>query len=190
MISTAGEISIAGRLIKSEGYEVIQFASADSFVAGSVDEQLTCTIVDLRKPGLNGIELQQNITQMLPHVAFVILTGQAGIQDSEQAMKGGAVDFLEKPVSEIELFAAIRYGVAHSQAARRELEQLSGLQDRYELLTRRERECSDLSRRGCSTNKSHSNSEPPRGPSKRIAAESWKSLVLSLWRIWLKSPIN
>jgi FixJ family two-component response regulator len=77
---------------------------------------------------------------MVPHVAVVFLTGRAGSQDSVQAMKGGVVDFLEKLVSQVELFAANRYVVAHSQAARRELEQLSGLQDKYELLTRRERE--------------------------------------------------
>lgn len=128
------------RLIKSEGYQVIQFASADSFLADRVHEQLACTIVDLRMPGLSGIELQQRITQMLPHVGVVFLTGQAGIHDSVDAMKGGAVDFLEKPVSEAELFAAVRQAIARSQIAKRELDQLSALRGKYELLTRRERE--------------------------------------------------
>lgn len=128
------------RLVKSEGYQVIQFASADGFLADRVHEQLACAIVDLRMPGLSGIELQQRITQMLPHVGVVFLTGHAGIQDSVHAMKGGAVDFLEKPVSEMELFAAIRHAVARSQATKRELDQSSAFQGKYERLTKRERE--------------------------------------------------
>lgn len=128
------------RLIKSEGYQVIQFASADSFLADPVHEQVACTIIDLRMPGLSGIELQRRIKQTLPHVGVVFLTGQAGIQESVHAMKDGAVDFLVKPVPEAELFSAIRQAVARSLVAKRELEHLTALQAKYRLLTRRERE--------------------------------------------------
>src|SRR6266446_10136378 len=86
------------RLVKSEGYQAIQFASADAFLADRACEQLACAVVDLRMPGLSGLELQQRIRLMLPHVSVVFLTGRAEIPDSVNAMKAGAVDFLEKPV--------------------------------------------------------------------------------------------
>src|ERR1700746_3177781 len=79
------------RLIKSEGYLVVQFASAGSFLADRADEKLACVIVDLVMPGLSGIELQQRIKQVLPYVAVVFLTGHAEIQDSVHAMKAGAL---------------------------------------------------------------------------------------------------
>jgi len=128
------------RLLKSGGYQVIQFASADSFLAEYHGEQLACAIVDLRMPGLGGIELQQKIKQMLPHVGIVFLTGQAEIQDSVNAMKAGAIDFLEKPVAEAELLAAICGAVERSQTAKFELDHLAALQSKYQSLTRRERE--------------------------------------------------
>jgi FixJ family two-component response regulator len=128
------------RLVKSEGYQVIQFASADAFLAESAPEGLACAIVDLRMPGLSGIELQQQIKQILPHVGIVFLTGHAGIPDSVHAMKAGAIDFLEKPVAEAELFAAIRRAVKRTQAAKLEQDDLVALQAKYRLLTPRERE--------------------------------------------------
>jgi FixJ family two-component response regulator len=128
------------RLLKSNGYYVIQFASADNFLAERPDEQLACAIVDLRMPGLGGIELQQRIKQIFPHVRIVFHTGQAEIQDSVAAMKAGAVDFLEKPVAEAKLLAAIRSAVERSQAAKFQLDHLAALQNKYQSLTRRERE--------------------------------------------------
>ena len=68
------------------------------------------------------------------------LTGQAEVQDSVHAMKAGAVDFLEEPVIETELFAAIRHAIAHSNAAKHELDESLALRRKYDLLTRRERE--------------------------------------------------
>ena len=128
------------RLVKSEGYQVIQFASADEFLAHSACEQLACAIVDLRMPGLNGLELQQRIKEMLPYISVVFLTGRAGIADSVHAMKEGAIDFLEKPVVEGDLFAAIQRAMERTQAAKLERDELAALQGKYQLLTPRERE--------------------------------------------------
>jgi FixJ family two-component response regulator len=69
-------------------------------------------------PGLSGIELQQRISEMVPHVSVVLLTGHADIQHSVHAMKAGAVDFLEKPVTDAALFSAIRQPIERSQAAK------------------------------------------------------------------------
>src|SRR5262249_7376885 len=125
---------------KSEGYQVVQFASADDFLAERGCHQVGCAIVDLRMPGLSGLELQQRIKEMLPHVSVVFLTGHAGIPDSVHAMKAGAVDFFEKPVPEEQLFAAMTRAIERTQAAKRELNELEVLHDKYQLLTPRERE--------------------------------------------------
>jgi FixJ family two-component response regulator len=128
------------RLLKSEGFQVIPFASADDFLADRASEQLVCAIIDLRMPGLSGLELQQRIKEMLPHVSVVFLTGHAGVPDSVDAMKAGAVDFLEKPVMDEELFTAIRRAIKRTQAAKLERSDLEALQGKYQLLTPRERE--------------------------------------------------
>jgi FixJ family two-component response regulator len=128
------------RLIKSEDYEVIQFASADEFLTNQASQKIDCAIVDVRMPSLSGLELQQRIKERLPHVSVVFLTGHARIPDSVHAMKAGAVDFLEKPVAEEELFAAIRRAIKRTQAAESERNELEALQRKYQRLTRRERE--------------------------------------------------
>jgi FixJ family two-component response regulator len=128
------------RLIESEGYRVIQFSSAADFLAYDRSESIECAIVDLRMPGLSGIELQQRIGEMLPHVSVVFLTGHAEVQHSVHAMKAGAVDFLEKPVSDAALFWAIRQAIERSQAAKVERNEIGSLQAKFQLLTQRERE--------------------------------------------------
>jgi FixJ family two-component response regulator len=128
------------RLIESEGYEVIQFASADAFLNDGASEQLACVVIDVRMPGLSGVGLQQQIKQILPHIAVIFLTGYGEVPDSVQAMKAGAIDFLEKPVAEAELFAAIRRAAKKTQAAKLERDEFAALQCKYRLLTPRERE--------------------------------------------------
>jgi FixJ family two-component response regulator len=128
------------RLVKAEGYQVIQFASADDFLANPAHEELACAILDLRMPGRSGIELQQQLKETFPHVAIIFLSGHAGIPDSVHAMKAGAVDFLEKSIAETELFAAIRSAVERTRTAKSKWSEFEELQDKYELLTSRERE--------------------------------------------------
>jgi FixJ family two-component response regulator len=128
------------RIIQSEGYRVIQFSSAADFLAYNRSEHIECAIVDLRMPGLSGIELQQRISEILPHVSVVFLTGHGDIQHSVDAMKAGAIDFLEKPVSDDALFSAIRQAIERSQAAKMARDQFGSLRAKFDLLTRRERE--------------------------------------------------
>ena len=78
---------------------------ADDFLATQGGGKLDCLIIDLQMPGLNGLELQQQVNRLFPHVAVTFLSGQVGIPDSVDAMKAGAIDFLEKPVTEAKLFA-------------------------------------------------------------------------------------
>jgi FixJ family two-component response regulator len=128
------------RLIESEGYRVIQFSSAADFLAHNRSESIECAIVDLLMPGLSGIELQQRIGEMLPHVSVVFLTGHAEIQHSVHAMKAGAVDFLEKPVTDAALFSAIHQAIERSQAAKVKRDDIASLRAKFQLLTHRERE--------------------------------------------------
>jgi len=83
-------------------------------------------------------------------------------------MRAGAIDFLEKPVAEAKLFAAIRKAIERTRVAKSQREELAAIENKYQLLTPREREVSHLSRRGCSTNKSPLNWAPASVPSKRI----------------------
>jgi FixJ family two-component response regulator len=128
------------RLIESEGYRVIPFSSAADFLAYDRSEHIECAIVDLRMPGLSGIELQQRISEMLPDVSVVFLTGHGEIQHSVHAMKAGAVDFLEKPVTDAALFSAIRQAMERSQAKKMARDQFGSLRAKIHLLTQRERE--------------------------------------------------
>ncbi|MBV8773449.1 MAG: response regulator transcription factor [Deltaproteobacteria bacterium] len=109
-------------------------------MAGLGLHQLGCTIIDLRMPGVNGLELQARIKDQLPHLAVVFLTGQAEIPDSVHAMKAGALDFLQKPLAEQELFAAIRHAVERTRVAQSARDDLQVLHRKYQMLTARERE--------------------------------------------------
>jgi FixJ family two-component response regulator len=128
------------RLVKSEGYEVIQFASGRDFLADQASAQLDCAIVDLQMPELSGLEFQQQINQVLPEIALVFLSGHAEVPDSVHAMKAGAIDFLEKPVAEHDLFRAIRSAIGRSEAAKFRQNELIALQRKYQQLTPRERQ--------------------------------------------------
>jgi FixJ family two-component response regulator len=128
------------RLIKSEGYHVIHFASADDFLADPVHEQVDCAVIDIQMPGVGGLELQRRINEASPYVSVVFLTGHAGIPESVRAMKAGAVDFLEKPIAEEALFEAIRHAIERNHAAKAARNELSVLERKYRLLTPRERE--------------------------------------------------
>jgi FixJ family two-component response regulator len=127
-------------LIKAAGMKATTFAKAADFLADPIREIVDCALIDLRMPGLSGLELQEEITRIAPHLSVVFLTGYGKVSTSVRAMKAGAVDFLEKPVVEAELIAAIRRATERTQKSRDSDFELSNLRRRYESLTPRERE--------------------------------------------------
>lgn len=134
------------RLIKSAGHQVQTFASAQEFLGTSdgVAEEAGCLVLDVRMPGLTGMDLQRELRSKNRNLPIVFITGHGDIRMSVNAMKGGAVDFLPKPVKDTDLMRAIEQALARcfrDRAARQEVEDL---QRRVQTLTSREREVMPL----------------------------------------------
>jgi FixJ family two-component response regulator len=127
-------------LVKAAAMKVTTFATASDFLGDPIRESVDCAVVDLRMPGLGGLELQEEINRIAPHVSIVFLTGHGKISSSVRAMKAGAVDFLEKPVVEADLMAAIRRAAQRTRAQKDSDSELGKLRQRYRRLTPRERE--------------------------------------------------
>ncbi|QSA97849.1 response regulator transcription factor [Methylococcus sp. EFPC2] len=106
------------RLLKSAGYRVAAYASAEAFLNSYDAEQAGCLLLDLAMPGMSGLDLQRWIGDTGAGLPIVFLTGHGDIPASVRAMKGGAVDFLTKPVADEVLFATIREALERDAAAR------------------------------------------------------------------------
>jgi FixJ family two-component response regulator len=128
------------RLVRSAGWKVETFASAQEFLARSRTELPNCVLLDLQLPGLSGLDLQKRMAEVGLEIPIVFLTGHGNIPVSVQAMKAGAVQFLTKPVDEQELLQAIEEAVERDRRTRQQQVEMSELRDRYESLTGREQE--------------------------------------------------
>lgn len=127
-------------LLRSMGLEVQAFASAEQFLLQPVSDRAACLVLDVRLPGLSGLELQRDLAQRDRAVPIIFITGHGDVPMSVRAMKAGAVEFLQKPFSDDELIGAIRAALQRDLeqgVRRREIDQL---RRRYETLTARERE--------------------------------------------------
>jgi FixJ family two-component response regulator len=98
----------------------------------------------MRMPGVDGFKLQETLAQTLPHLSVVFVTGHGNVPTGVKAMKGGAVDFLEKPVDDEALLAAVRRAAERSRAGRASRAELDDLKRRYQRLTPRERQVFQL----------------------------------------------
>ena len=137
------------RLIRSAGHQVQTFASAQEFLeTRGGGEEAACLVLDVRMPGLTGIELQRQLQTLNRNVPIVFMTGHGNIPMSVQAMKAGAVDFLPKPVKDTDLLRAIEQALARAVRDRAERNELEDVRERVEKLTPREREVMVLVVRG------------------------------------------
>jgi FixJ family two-component response regulator len=128
------------RLIRSAGWKVETFASAQDFLARPRTESPNCVLLDLQLPGLSGLDLQKRMAEVGLEIPIVFLTGHGDIPTSVQAMKAGAVQFLTKPVDEQELVQAIQEAVDRDRRTRQHRAEASALRQRYKSLTAREQE--------------------------------------------------
>jgi FixJ family two-component response regulator len=129
------------RLLRSQGFQAQSFGSAeDLLLAAQPGEAPTCLVVDLRMPGLSGLDLQELLVQQGLEMAIVFISGRANVESGIRAMKGGAVDFLEKPFSDETLLAAVRRALDQDRQGRAHRADRALLETRYEALTPRERE--------------------------------------------------
>lgn len=138
------------RLIKSAGYDVHPFPSARDFLERwhETNPSPACLVLDVRMPGLSGLDLQHELQGADAVLPVIFITGHGNIPMSVKAMKEGAVDFLPKPVKDEELLKAIEQALARAGRYLNERLELEGLQSRLDTLTPREREVMTLVVRG------------------------------------------
>lgn len=128
------------RLLAANGLEVHGFANAEQFLERYLPQQAGCLLLDLRLPGQSGLELQRELAARGAELPIVFLTGHADVPTSVHAMKGGAIDFLEKPVREEDLIAALTRALERDRELRRGRSELERVEQRFAQLTPRERE--------------------------------------------------
>jgi len=135
-----GMLKALTRLLQAEGYTVRAFTSAKSFLESYQPEALSCLVLDVAMPELDGLELQERLTRAGILLPIVFLTGHGDIPMSVQAIKAGAVDFLTKPVKDVDLLRAVRAALQRAAEQRELIMETALLHQRYSSLTPRERE--------------------------------------------------
>jgi len=128
------------RLLSSVGMTVEVFPTAQAFLSAARPEAPGCLVLDVRLPGLSGLDLQRELAKTSSTLPIIFLTGHGDIPMSVRAMKAGAVEFLTKPFREQDLLDAIRQAVERDRIARAERQELGELRRRYDTLTPRERD--------------------------------------------------
>jgi FixJ family two-component response regulator len=127
-------------LIRSVGLRAETFASAQDFLCSTRPDAPSCLVLDVRLPGLSGLDLQKRMAEVEVAIPIVFISGHGDIPMSVQAMKAGAVEFLTKPFREQELLDAIQQALERDRNAREQRAETAELRGRYRLLTPRERE--------------------------------------------------
>jgi len=128
------------RLLRSAGCRVETFASSEEFLARERYEGVGCLVLDVRMPGLTGLDLQQALAKADVVLPIVFISGQSDIPASVRAMKAGAVDFLPKPFLDRDLLDAVQRSLAKSRRALAARAEIFDIQERVRTLTSRERE--------------------------------------------------
>ena len=131
-------------LIESTGLCVQTFGSAEEFLESKVPDSPSCLVLDVRLPGLHGLDLQRELAERGTPIPVVFVTAYGDIEMSVQAMKAGAVEFLTKPFRSRDLLDAVRRAIERDRTARAERAEMSELRRRLDLLTPRERQVMDL----------------------------------------------
>ncbi len=131
-------------LIKSAGWRVETFSSAQEFLSQAKADAPSCLVLDVRLPDLSGLDVQDLVGQMEHPIPIIFITGHGDIPMSVRAMKGGAVEFLTKPFLDQDLLAGIQEAVNRSQTAREHDEALREIRACYASLTPRERQVMEL----------------------------------------------
>lgn len=127
-------------LIRSVGMRVETFASAQEFLTSSRPDVPACLVLDVRMPGLSGLDLQRALSTGDIPVPIIFMTAHGDIPMSVRAMKAGAVEFLTKPFRDQDLLDAITQAIEHDRVARTQRMETADLRLRFESLTPRERE--------------------------------------------------
>jgi RNA polymerase sigma factor (sigma-70 family) len=127
-------------LVSTVGLRVESFESAETVLERTVPDTVSCFVMDVRLRGLSGLDLQRELAARNIRIPIVFITGHGDIPMSVRAMKAGAVEFLTKPFRDQDLLDAIHVALERDRARREEEQERIQLQQRFELLTRRERD--------------------------------------------------
>jgi FixJ family two-component response regulator len=138
-----GDDSLRGRLrilLEGAGLKVAFFSSAEEYLKGATFHSPNCVVLDVRLPGISGLDLQARQARTKRKIPFVFLTAQNEVRASVLAMKAGAIDYLIKPLQDEELLDAVKSGIARDCAQRLQKRTLDELRTRLASLSPRERE--------------------------------------------------
>ena len=132
------------RLLKTVGLRAQVFQTSQEFLRSERPDAPSCLVLDVRLPGLSGLDLQDELAKAERPIPIVFISAHGDIPMTVQALKAGAVDFLTKPFRDQQLLDAVQQGIERDRAARRQRAGLAELRRRYESLTQREREVMTL----------------------------------------------
>jgi len=132
------------RLLKTVGLHSEVFASAQDLLQRKMPEGPSCLILDIRLPGMSGLEVQRKLVAAGISIPIIFITAHADVDMAVRAMKLGAVEFLTKPFRPQELVDAVQQALQRDETMRRERSDVGALQQRYKTLTAREREVMEL----------------------------------------------
>ncbi len=132
------------RALKMRGFKVKAFANAEQFLNGYQPSEAGCLVLDYGMPGMNGLQLQSELNRRGISVPIVFISGHGGVPESVEAMKGGAVDFIQKPFRQRHLIECIEDAFKVDAANRAKVADEVQARERFERLTVREREVADF----------------------------------------------
>ncbi len=135
-------------LLKSVGLPVETFASAQEFLDQYDEDRAGCLVLDIRMPGISGLELQQHLNDRNSITPIVFITGHGDVPMAVEAMQAGAVDFIQKPFRDQDLIDRINRALEKDSSMRSELRERDEIRRRMSQLTPREREVLDLVTQG------------------------------------------
>jgi FixJ family two-component response regulator len=131
-------------LLRSVGLRVQLFGSAPELLQSKLAETASCLVLDIRLPGVSGLDFQSELAKANIHVPIIFMTGHGDIPMSVRAMKAGAIDFLTKPFRDQDMLDAVTRALERDRKRREDEGAISGLRVRFESLTPREREVMGL----------------------------------------------
>ena len=131
-------------LFRSVSLRVETFGSAADFLRSELPEVASCLVLDVRLPGVSGLDFQAELAEANIHIPVIFMTGHGDIPMSVQAMKAGAVDFLTKPFRDQDMLDAVAAAVERDRSRRKDEQRLSDVRARFDGLTEREREVMGL----------------------------------------------
>jgi FixJ family two-component response regulator len=132
------------RLFRSIGLSTEMFGSASEFLGSRLPDVTSCLVLDVRLPGLSGLDFQAELAKQNIKIPIIFITGHGDIPMTVRAMKGGAVEFLTKPLREQDLLDAVRIALERDRQRREDEKAISALRASYESLSPREREVMGL----------------------------------------------